>query len=261
MTAASAPHAAVGVTPRRLQNLRVWNLGLALLHAGQVVVILALSGDFAITVTSQFPEGPPGSAATAPEGLFDVRIGLAVGVFLALAAADHLLMGSLLRSPYERGLARGINQFRWVEYAFSATIMVVLIGFYCGITEISAVVAIAGANVAMILFGWLQELSNPPGRATTTMLPFWFGTIAGAAPWVAIVVNLVGAGSSVPGFVYAIFVSLFILFMSFALNQWLQYRQIGPWRSYAFGEKTYLVLSLIAKSALAWQIFSASLAS
>jgi Heliorhodopsin len=41
----------------------------------------------------------------------------------------------------------------------------------------------------------------------------------------------------------------------------LQYRQIGPWHSYAFGEKAYLVLSLVAKSALAWQIFAGSLAS
>ena len=50
-------------------------------------------------------------------------------------------------------------------------------------------------------------------------------------------------------------------FNSFAVNQWLQYRQVGPWRSYAFGEKAYLVLSLVAKSALAWQIFGGSLAS
>jgi hypothetical protein len=55
-------------------------------------------------------------------------------------------------------------------------------------------------------------------------------------------------------------VSLFLFFNSFALNQWLQYKQIGRWLSYAFGEKTYLVLSLVAKSALAWQIFAGSLA-
>lgn len=48
--------------------------------------------------------------------------------------------------------------------------------------------------------------------------------------------------------------------MSFGLNQWLQYRGVGPWRDYAFGEKAYLVLSLAAKSALAWQIFAGSLA-
>ena len=72
--------------------------------------------------------------------------------------------------------------------------------------------------------------------------------------------NLIAA-EEVPGFVVGIFVSLFLFFNSFALNQWLQYRQVGPWRSYAFGERAYLVLSLVAKSALAWQIFAGSLAS
>ncbi len=150
-----------------------------------------------------------------------------------------------------------------MEYSVSATIMVLLIGSYNGLTGITEVIAIIGANVAMILFGWLQELMNPPGRSRTTMLPFWFGCIAGAAPWVAILVNLVGAGggsNAVPGFVYGIVVSLFVFFMSFALNQWLQYRRIGRWTDYAYGEKVYLVLSLVAKSALAWQIFGGSLA-
>ncbi len=251
---------ATGVNDVRLRDLRRWNVGLAVLHAAQAIAILALAGDFAITVTSQFPEGPPGSPATDPSALFDVPIGIAIAVFLGLAAVDHLLTATLLRARYEHELEAGRNRFRWIEYSFSATIMILLIGFYSGVTDITAVVAIAGANVAMILFGWLQETSNPPDRTTTTMLPFWFGAIAGAAPWVAIVINLVGAGSSVPGFVYGIFVSLFVLFMSFALNQWLQYREVGRWRSYAFGEKTYLVLSLVAKSALAWQIFSGSLA-
>lgn len=111
----------------------------------------------------------------------------------------------------------------------------------------------------MILFGWLQESANPPGSTARTMKPFWFGCVAGAAPWIAIAANLVAA-EEVPGFVIGIFVSLFVFFNSFALNQWLQYRGVGPWRSYAFGEKAYLVLSLVAKSALAWQIFAGSLA-
>jgi hypothetical protein len=146
-----------------------------------------------------------------------------------------------------------------VEYSLSATLMVLLIAFYSGITDITAVIAIAGANVAMILFGWLQERMNPPGRTSTTMVPFWFGTIAGVAPWVAIWVNVIGA-EQVPGFVYGIVIAELVFFFSFGLNQWLQYRGIGRWRDYAYGEKTYLVLSLAAKSLLAWQIYGGSLA-
>ena len=253
------PTTAGGVDDARLQNLRRWNIALTVLHAAQAVLVLVLATDFAIAVTSTFPEGPPGTAPPAPDTLLDVRIGWAIAAFLLLAALDHGLTGTALRGRYERDLRAGINRFRWMEYSVSATIMIVLIGFYNGITDVTAVIAIIGANVAMILFGWLQESMNPPGREHTTMLPFWFGTVAGAAPWIAIIVNTAGA-AEVPGFVYGIFVSLFVFFSSFALNQWLQYKEIGPWRSYAYGEKVYLVLSLGAKSALAWQIFGGSLA-
>jgi hypothetical protein len=247
------------MTDQRLADLRRWNLGLTALHVAQAVAVIVLASDFAITVTSTFPTGPPGTPPAAPESLFDIRIGWAVAVFLGLAALDHLVTATVGRRTYEGDLRRGINRFRWVEYSFSATLMVVLIASYSGITEITAIIGIAGANVAMILFGWLQERMNPPGRSSTSMLAFWFGCVAGAAPWVAIAVNIFGA-DTVPGFVYGIFFAQLVFFMSFGLNQWLQYRGVGPWRDYAFGEKAYLVLSLGAKSVLAWQIFGGSLA-
>ena len=256
-TGSTAP-LATGATSERLRNLRGWNLGLAGLHAVQAVLVLVLAGSFAIAITSSFPTGAPGTPAESPEELFDLRIGVAVAVFLVLAAIDHLLTGTVLRGAYERDLRRGINRFRWIEYSLSATLMVILIAAYCGITDIAALVAVSGANVAMILFGWLQERMNPPERTATTMMPFWFGTLAGAAPWVAIWINVLGA-DTVPGFVVGIVVSLQLLFCSFGLNQWLQYNRIGRWRDYVYGEKAYLVLSLVAKSALAWQIFAGSL--
>ena len=63
----------------------------------------------------------------------------------------------------------------------------------------------------------------------------------------------------IPGFVYGIIVSLFLFFNSFALVQYLQYRAKGKWKNYLRGERAYIVLSLVAKSALAWQIFSGTL--
>ncbi|TFH15344.1 MAG: hypothetical protein E4H05_08365 [Acidimicrobiales bacterium] len=250
--------AASGVTPDRLANLRSWNIGLTVAHGLQAVLILVLSSAFTITIVSTFPEGPPGTRVPPSEPLFDVRIGVAIAVFLLMAATDHLVTGTVARGTYERDLRSGINRFRWIEYSFSATLMVLLIGFYSGITNITSVIAVAGANVAMILFGWLQERMNPPGRTATTMMPFWFGTIAGIAPWIAIAVQIIGS-KTVPGFVYGIVIVQFVLFFSFGLNQWLQYRGVGKWADYLYGEKAYLVLSLAAKSLLAWQIYFPSL--
>jgi hypothetical protein len=243
----------------RLSNLRKWNIGLTVLHGAQALLILLLAGDFAITVTSTFPQGPPGTRLDTPGSLFDLPIGIAVAVFLLMAAVDHFVTATVARSTYEADLARGINRFRWVEYSFSATLMLVLICAYSGITDIAAILMLTGANVAMILFGWLQETMNPPGRTVTTMKPFWFGTLAGIMPWVAVWTNVIGA-DTVPGFVFGIVVAEQIFFFSFGLNQWLQYRKVGKWADYLRGEKTYLVLSLAAKSFLAWQIYGGSLA-
>ena len=247
------------LAPAALSGLARWNVALNVLHAVQAVAVLVLASDFAITLTAAFPTGPPGSAVPAPEPLLDVRVGYAVAVFLGLAALDHLLTGTVLRGRYERDLQRGLNRFRWVEYSFSATLMLLLIAAYSGITGITAMIALAGANVGMILLGWLQEVVNPRDRTGTTMLPFWSGSLVGSAPWVAIGVNLAGA-QTVPGFVYGVFVSLFVFFVSFAVNQWLQFRRVGRWSDPAYAERGYLVLSLLAKSALAWQIFAGSLA-
>jgi hypothetical protein len=49
---------------------------------------------------------------------------------------------------------------------------------------------------------------------------------------------------------------LFIFFNCFAINMVLQYKQLGRWRDYLFGEKAYIILSLTAKSLLAWQVFA-----
>jgi len=176
---------------------------------------------------------------------------------------DHLLVGAPgVVDWYQRKLRQTINYARWVEYSISASLMMVLIAMLTGITNLYGLLGIFAMNAAMILFGLLMERANQ-ARARVDWWPFWFGSLAGVVPWLAIVIAVVraerGAGD-VPSFVYAIIVSLFLFFNSFAVNMWLQYRKVGPWREYLFGEQAYIVLSLCAKSALAWQVFGGTLA-
>ena len=81
--------------------------------------------------------------------------------------------------------------------------------------------------------------------------------------WLAIAVYVMAPGSTSdaepPAFVYGIIISLFVLFNIFALVQWLQYRGRGKWADYLRGERAYIVLSFVAKSLLAWQVFSGTL--
>lgn len=250
----------VRVPGDRVRRLRSYNLVMGLLHAAQGAAILALANGFALPVTASFLEGPPGTDPGEPETLFELPIAQGVAAFLFLSAIAHLLIATpVLFGRYARDLERHRNVARWVEYSLSASVMIVLIAMLTGISDVAALMALFGVNASMILFGLLQEVYEEPGGR---LLPFWLGCIAGAVPWLAIAVYLVAPGStaSPPGFVYAIFVSLFMFFNAFALNMWLQYRRVGRWRDYLFGESAYVLLSLLAKSALAWQVFAGTLA-
>ncbi len=255
-TTTTAPAATPdATTDRRLTRLRAWNVGVGLILAAQAVLIAVLTNNFRLPVTATFMNGPPGTPSRLHH-LFNVPIGWGVFAFLAISAGALLVIASPpVFSWYKANLLQSRNYGRWIEYFFSSSLMIVLISMITGISDIAALLAIFGVNAAMILFGLLQEKYEQPGKPS--WLPFWFGSFAGIIPWVAIVIYVWAPGLKVspPGFVYGIIATLFVFFNCFAVNMVLQYKQVGPWRDYLFGEKVYILLSLTAKALLAWQIF------
>jgi hypothetical protein len=244
------------------KRLRRDNALAGVVHLGQAIAVLALATSFALPVTSTYLEGPPGTVPLDPTELFEIPTAAGVAGFLLLSALAHAVVCTVWWRRYLADLSRGCNPARWVEYSLSASLMIVLIAQLTGISDIAALVALFGVNASMILFGWLQEHYEKPGGGG--WLPFVFGCLAGIVPWLAIGIYLFSPGSAstaeAPGFVYGIFVSLFVFFNVFALNQWLQYGARGRWADYLFGERVYIGLSLVAKSALAWQVFAGTLA-
>jgi len=244
------------------QSLRKTNLLAAFLHLAQMIAVLALSNGFSLPITATYMAGPPGSSFAPPVVLFNTPVGLTVAIFLGLSSLAHFIVASpQFFGRYSAGIAAQRNYFRWVEYAISSSVMIVLIAQVTGVADISAIIAIFGVNASMILFGWLQEKYETPGSGG--WLPFIFGCIAGIVPWIVLAFYVFSIGgpsdTSAPAFVYGIVFTIFLFFNSFALVQWLQYKKVGKWSDYIRGERTYITLSLIAKSALAWQIFANTL--
>jgi len=248
-----------------LAKLRPFNLVAGLLHLASFVAIVLLANDAALPVTATYLNGPPGSDAYGdPVTLFNINIGYAVAGFLLISAFFHFLIISPKVFPrYTAGLRENRNTFRWVEYSLSSSIMIVLILQLNGLANFAALAGLFVVNASMILFGWLQERYTTPGDGD--LLPFIFGSMVGIVPWLIIAISLAGPGNTstntVPGFVWGIIVSLFVFFNAFGVVQWKQYRAKGKWADYLRGERTYIVLSLVAKTLLAWQVFSGALAS
>lgn len=247
---------------KKFENLRKFNGFMAILHFIQGVLMVYLSTDFAISITSSYMRGPPGTEEMGTTVLFDLQLGPAVAAFLFISAIAHFSLSTFAYDWYKRNLKDHINKARWIEYSFSSSLMIVIIAMLTGFTDLATLVVIFVVNASMILFGWLMEAYNQETEKTRWS-PFIFGCIAGAAPWIAIAIRLWTAIAEspveVPSFVIWIFISIGIFFNIFALNQLLQYKKVWKWQDYLFGEKMYIVLSLVAKSALAWQVFSGTL--
>mgnify|MGYP000028142341 FL=1 len=254
-------------TDQQISRLRTYNVVAGFLHLFQAIAfgwfLLQLDTQVQFPVKIEYMTGPPGSPLPAEAvKLFDINLGAGVVAFLALSAFFHFFISSpWFFGRYANGLKQNHNYFRWVEYSLSSSIMIWLIAQLCGVNDVAALIGIFAVNASMIMFGAMQEKYEKPGNGK--FLPFVFGSMTGIVPWIIIAIYTLQPGSKdaaeVPGFVIGIIISLFIFFNTFAINQALQYHQVGKWASYLQGERTYITLSLVAKSILAWQVFSGAI--
>lgn len=244
-------------------SLKKWNFIMAGLHAVQGVVVVVLSKSFAIPVSGSYLRlnADTGRLEPAMTTLFNVQLPWLIAAFFFLSAAAHLFIATVYNKTYNKNLKRGINKARWVEYAISASVMMVAIATLVGIYDLSSLVMLFALTAIMNLMGLVMEVHNQT-TSKTNWLSYNIGCLAGLIPWLAVAFYMwLGAheGSRAPTFVYWIFVSIFIFFSCFAVNMILQYKKIGPWKNYLYGERAYIFLSLVAKTLLAWQVFGGTL--
>ena len=258
----------IAKSPISFKYLKRFNTIAGMLHLVQGLAMLALGLSLTwsrsvytfylkFSVISTSP--PLFKVSPNPQVLFTANnLGAILASFLLISAAAHLIIAFVKNRKYNENLANGMNPYRWYEYAFSSSIMIVLISLFLGVWDFWSLVMIFTLNAMMIMFGYLMEKMNQRTEKTDWSA-FLLGCISGGIPWVVLLANFIGLAMSTslrpPTFVYMIVVIYFVLFNSFAVNMVLQYRGVGRWKDYLYGERVYIILSLLAKSILAWIVF------
>lgn len=250
---------------KTFKNLRLFNGVMGFFHLAQGVLMLVLANDFKLPVTTSFLSSSEAGQFPSPmmDEIGQVKLAPFIAAFLFISATAHFLLASpKVYDWYVKNLKKGMNPARWFEYTFSSSIMIVVIAMLSGLYDLPSMIMMFSLNAMMILMGYMMELHNQTTKKTD-WTSFWLGCFAGFVPWIVIGMYFLGAELSttgtIPDFVYVILISLFLFFNVFAVNMYLQYKKVGPWKNYLFGEKMYIVLSLLAKSALAWQVFAGTL--
>lgn len=236
----------------------------AAVHGFFAVVVIVLSRNVTNPITTgylDFDQQTRTLFPAAPVELFEISLPWLVASFFILSALAHLSVVTWYKKRYVAELSDGINRARWIEYSLSASVMMVAISLLVGIYDLGTLLGIFFLTAIMNLCGLVMEVHNQTTKKTN-WLSYWIGCLAGIVPWVVVALYLWSSstyGEPAPAFVYGIFVSIFLFFNSFALNMVFQYKKVGKWKEYLYGERAYIILSLVAKSALAWQVFAGTL--
>jgi len=256
----------IASSPISFGYLKRFNAAAGVLHLIQGIMMLTLglmlkwSRDI-YTFYLQLTGSPLNfTALPHPQILFTVtNLGLILASFPLISAIAHFAIAYPKNKSYNENLKKGMNPYRWYEYAFSSSIMIVLIAAFVGIWDFWSLAMIFVLNAMMIMFGYMMELVNQKTEKTNWSA-FNLGCISGGIPWVVLFAYFVAAvdsaSTSTPTFVYMILFIYLVLFMIFAVNMVLQYKGVGRWKDYLYGERVYIILSFVAKTLLAWFVFA-----
>lgn len=242
------------------KKLQKFNFVMGMIHLVQAAILFYLVNySFTIPVLTRFfDKSTTGGYTVTTKVLFDAPVAVVGPLFLLIAAVFHLFIASpLYIRKYESNIRKGINPIRWWEYSISSSLMLVVLMMMGGLVELPSVVFVFTLNFIMNMWGLEMERYNQ-FTDKNKWFPFNMGVIAGIVPWIIgglyFWVSTSNIADSIPSWAKIGFIITFLFFNSFAVNMWLQYKKIGPWKKYIYGERAYIWLSLISKSALAWII-------
>ncbi|MGD6932600.1 MAG: heliorhodopsin HeR [Candidatus Bathyarchaeia archaeon] len=258
----------IAKSPISFGYLKRINIAAGILHLIQGLIMLSLGLliswtrdiytfyiDFNVISTNPFTF----QVVPNPQIVFTLSyLGVILASFPLISAIAHFTIAFPKNKQYNQNLTKGMNPYRWWEYAFSSTIMIVLIATFVGVWDLWSLVLIGVLNASMIMFGHLTEKINQKTEKTDWSA-YLYGCITGGAPWIVLYAYFIAALGSAetqpPTFVYLALLIYFVLFNSFAVNMLLQYKGVGKWKDYLYGERMYIILSFVAKTFLAWIVF------
>ncbi|MGA2767251.1 MAG: heliorhodopsin HeR [Candidatus Bathyarchaeia archaeon] len=252
-------------SPISFAYLKRFNAAAGVLHLiqGILMLTLGLMLNWPVKVYTFYlnAAGPPPWLPSIQSLFTFNNLGVILAAFPLISAIAHFTIAYPKNKSYNENLKKGMNPYRWYEYALSSSIMIALISTFVGILDFWSLTMIFVLNAMMIMFGYLMEFVNQKTEKTNWSA-FNLGCISGGLPWIVIFAYFVGAVTSAspglgpPTFVYFILFTYLLLFMVFAVNMVLQYKGVGRWKDYLYGERTYIVLSFVAKTLLAWLVFA-----
>src|SRR5579859_4842415 len=162
-------------------------------------------------------------------------------------------------------LARGINELRGGAMALAGGLMVVVIALLGGISDLATLVLLFVSAAAGCLLGLGAEAMvarNGGKMSRLSHLLCGLAVTSAIVPWLVFAGQIISArlyGGFIPTYLYWLYASTFVLFAS---GMWLTHWRVlrkGNWADAGYTERAFMVLTFVAATAFAWQVYAGAL--
>jgi hypothetical protein len=279
---------ALGRTSVRAPNLRAFTIVTGLVHLASAIATIVLHLDRKADINEPYMAWPTSTQkyfaiGTKPAGQMSF-LGV-VSSFFFLSAVFQLVP-ALITPMWKWLLAllleRNVQPLRWVEYSISASVMFMAFALLNGTFDAHKLVLFFSLSFVLMFLGLASEISgslqrrleeSSNGKHKRNAVDYFFLHVLGWVPFITLWGitfrqfannNAATPGHRAPDFVYVLY-SLMVLIMGlFGFNQlWqtvnLYYVRVEDTARQAKialrTEYLYVLLSLTAKSVLAWVLF------
>lgn len=258
----------------KLASLRKWNIRLGVLFALQAIGIVIVGTARSFPVTTQYlsvdalaSDATGGQTlAAATRHLVDLRLSWVIAAFLLAFAVAHFVAATVYRKRYEARMQSGMNDVRWAAFGVGGGLALAATALLSGVYRLPDLVAMLVFTVIGCLTILVaEELTRRAGEGKEGKLSHLvcgLGVASLAFPLI-ILVNAAGGtflfDGKLPSFVFGIYGTIIA---SYGLLFWLTHMRLkrqGKWADTINTERAYMVLGLVAASAVAWQMFAGAL--
>lgn len=260
---------------KKFIGLRNCNCFLAGLHFANafivfLLILLNLSSQKFVPVTTTKLAGRPGYGNyTYGNVVYEINPQWLSFAFALICFFAHTAYYAWPES-YEKLIRAQNNWWRWLEYGFSASLMIVQISLLTGITDLSAQINAFGTVFATIWLGQFTEEKYPADERKKRWFAFAISSVVVLFPWVSIFTTF-GLSGANPGILVTLIVAgQIFMFTCFAFVSALNIYYLIPntgndlkieeknVKTYIRGEFYYNLLSFLAKTYLIWMTYGAN---
>jgi hypothetical protein len=246
------------------------NRRLAISYSVQALALLLLSVSGALPVTAQFlgvdalaSQANGGTVyAPASQYLFNLHVAQVLALSLAISGAFHGLYLYRANRLYETALRRRENPYRWLENAFSSSLLLLAIGLLAGLRDIASLGMLFVLGFVSYMLAWQYEQQALARQGQDARRSFVMLVITALAAWLAVGSYLLYGvlfGDGIPLFLG---IAYGTALAGVIWTGWLLVRlrrAAGRWGDYMYAERMFSLSFFVIKTLLVWQLFAGAL--